>query len=80
MEKKVPKKVISLEIKKSINPPQKLKNSVGRIIQIYDLLKSGESLYAEDVCKKFYISARTFSRDIKVLKNICEEDIYFKRL
>lgn len=75
MKKQIHKKGNSLNIRKSDNPHEKLKNSVGRIIHIYELLRKGEEVFTEKICTEFKISERTLRRDLKLLKDVYEVEI-----
>jgi predicted DNA-binding transcriptional regulator YafY len=76
MKKKKTKKGNSIKIRESDNPNEKLKTSVSRIIQIYELLRKGEEVFPNKICREFNISERTLRRDLKVLKDVYEAEIF----
>ena len=75
MKRQINKKGNSLNIRKSDNPNEKLKHSVSRIIQIYELLREDKDVFTDKICEEFKISERTFRRDIKLLKDVYEVEI-----
>jgi len=80
----VTKEYIHNLILKAMNPKKNIKQDVfrdkiHRIIFLYKLLNEGKDIVTNEICELFEISDRTLRRDIKVLRDVCDNEIYFDK-
>lgn len=83
INKPITKAYIRKLIFKAMNPKKAIKQEIfkkriNRIIHLYKKLDEGD-IKIEDACIFYEISSRTLRRDIRVLRDSCDEEINFKK-
>jgi hypothetical protein len=80
----ITKEYIHNLILKAMNSKKNIKQNVfrekiHRIIFLYKLLNEGKGIVTNEICELFEISDRTLRRDIKVLRDVCDNEIFFDK-
>jgi hypothetical protein len=80
----ITKEYIFMLINKAMKPRMNIKHEIfkqriHRIIYMYKLLDEGKVIISKEFSEFFDVSDRTIRRDIKILREVCDQEIFFDK-